>query len=259
MAGDLSGIVDLVGGIISLAAAVSFLLVAGLYASQRRDLLRLRAWMESDAGHPSRDLLASEAILDRAETELAAEEAAAGTISPTTARIPGDRPTLSRITLEREALKPHPRWRRFVGRATQTRVLIALGVVAVVLGVVAILASEKLLEFGGDDSAASTGPPEAGEIEVAVLNGTSTSGAAGGVSDQVVRKGFDVGIIDVAPETPVEQTQAVFTGDSRPEAQRVARALDIDPATVEEADEVVGRRGRGADVIVLVGEDRAGP
>lgn len=260
MGGDLSDVVDLVGGVISLVAALSLLLVIGLYLSQRRDLQRLRAWMESDSGHPSRDLLASETILDRAEAELAGLEAGRAdpeTISPTSPRIPGDRPTLSRITLEREALKPHPRWRRFVGRATQTRVLIALGVVAVVLGVLAILASEKLLEFGGEE-AAPTGPPEAAEIEVAVLNATTTSGAAGAVSEQIARKGFDVGRVDVAPDQ-TEASQVVFTGEARGEAQRVARALDIDPATVERADETEARVGRDAPVIVLVGDDRAGP
>ncbi|UJA18765.1 LytR C-terminal domain-containing protein [Thermoleophilia bacterium SCSIO 60948] len=260
MGGDLSGIVDLVGGVISLLAVVSLLLVIGLYLSQRRDLQRLRAWMESDPGHPSRDLLASEAILDRAEAELSALEGPStepGTISPTTARIPGDRPTLSRITLEREALKPHPRWRRFVGRATQTRVLIALGVVAVVLGVLAILASEKLLEFGGDDAPA-TGPPEAGEITVAVLNGTPTAGAAGAVSDQVAGKGFDVGRIDTAPPgESADETQVLFVDDARPEAQRVARALKIE-APVEQASEEEAQKGRRASVIVLVGDDRAG-
>ena len=68
---------------VSLAAALAFLLLLALYASQRRDLMRLHAWMEREPGHPVADVQASEALLDRAEAELEAvlgtgQEAAAG-------------------------------------------------------------------------------------------------------------------------------------------------------------------------------------
>ena len=52
--------------------------------------------------------------------------------------------------MERAALVPHPRWRRFVARVTQPRVLIAIGVSALLLGGAAIYASEELLRDGGE-------------------------------------------------------------------------------------------------------------
>ena len=57
---------------VSLAATIAFVLLLPLYFSQRRDLARLRAWMEREPGHPAADLAASEGLLDRAETELEA-------------------------------------------------------------------------------------------------------------------------------------------------------------------------------------------
>src|SRR3954452_13015606 len=55
---------------VSIGAILTFFLLLTLYFSQRRDLERLRAWMESDPDHPGSDLVASEALLDRAEAEL---------------------------------------------------------------------------------------------------------------------------------------------------------------------------------------------
>jgi hypothetical protein len=57
---------------VSLAALTSLVLLGVLYMSQRRDLHRLRAWMEREPGHPAADLRASEALLDRAEADLEA-------------------------------------------------------------------------------------------------------------------------------------------------------------------------------------------
>ena len=57
---------------VSLAAAVACVVLLPLYFSQRRDLQRLQAWMEREPGHPQADIAASEALLDRAETELEA-------------------------------------------------------------------------------------------------------------------------------------------------------------------------------------------
>src|SRR4051794_33745691 len=152
---------------VSLAAAAAFVLLLPLYFSQRRDLARLHAWMEREPGHPAADLEASEGLLDRAETELEAvlgpprealgdDEATAqaataqaaaepthvappapaaqgGSLSPAQ-RVTHERPALERITMERAALLPHPRWRRMIGRIGQTWVLSAIAAAAVLLG-----------------------------------------------------------------------------------------------------------------------------
>src|SRR4051794_41369278 len=55
---------------VSLAAVVGFLFLLVLYMSQRRDLMRIQAWMDAEPDHPGEDLVRSEALLDRAEAEL---------------------------------------------------------------------------------------------------------------------------------------------------------------------------------------------
>ena len=64
---------------------------------------------------------------------------------PAATRVTHERPALERITMERAALVPHPRWRRFVARVTQPRVMVAIGAVALLLGGGAIYASQQLL------------------------------------------------------------------------------------------------------------------
>ena len=129
---------------VSLAAALACAVLLPLYFSQRRDLQRLHAWMEREPGHPQADIAASEALLDRAETELEAlfgpeprrravsRRASRRSREPTAVappprpaptpaaglpaaqRVTTERPALERITMERAALLPHPRWRRLV-------------------------------------------------------------------------------------------------------------------------------------------------
>src|SRR3954466_8752003 len=125
-------LVDKAGWVAAVVASAGIILLLPLYFSQRRDMLRLRAWMEREPDHPAADVAASEAILDRAEEELeellgvpAAEEAPATAEEPLPTsgghplltpaqRVTSERPALTRITMERAALEPHPRWKRFV-------------------------------------------------------------------------------------------------------------------------------------------------
>ena len=53
-----------------MIGAPGIALLLPLYLSQRRDVQRLRAWMNREPEHPAADIAASEAILDRAEAEL---------------------------------------------------------------------------------------------------------------------------------------------------------------------------------------------
>lgn len=270
---QLDELIDLGTAIVSVVATGALLLLLPLYISQRRDVQRLRLWMEREPSHPQSDLAASEALLDRAETELGealgetavrpAEEAVpAGRVAPTTPlpparRVTTDRPALQRITMEREALAPHPRWRRFVAQATQPRVLVAVGIAAVLLGAAAIFGSERLLTDGEE------GPQGAGldpsQIEVAVLNGTTASGLASKVGSDLQANGFDLG--EVSNATPgFDQTVVLFGRGSEREARKVAKTLGVravQPLGPDDRD--LARLGGGADVIVIAGEDRARP
>jgi hypothetical protein len=260
---DLPNLIEHLPAIVSVVAAVGIALLTPLYRSQRRDVLRLRAWMDQQPEHPATDIAASEALLDRAEAELerltepATEEGATpATPVPAATRVTSERPALTRITMERAALEPHPRWRRFMARLSQPRILIAIGVVALLVGVGGIFVSEKLLSDGGE------GPAKAEKIDkssvnVAVLNGTAITGLGGKVGGVVEENGYALGTVtNTAPG--VKKTEVFYAPHNKKAAQKVAKDLGIDPDDVSPLDrEDRQAAGPDADVVVIAGEDRA--
>lgn len=267
---------DKVAALVATASALGAVLLAPLYLSQRRDVRRLREWMLREPNHPVEDLARSESLLDRAELDLEQIYAERGDPVPGTgevpavtevhpggvgreaarvsaaARVTSERPALDRITMERSALEPHPRWRHFAARITQPRWLAGIGIVALAIAAVSIVASEKLLQDG--DEAGSGAPVDPGGIEVAVLNATSVSGIAGGISSDIERSGFLPG--DVTNfEGDFERTIVMFTPGQKRAATRVARELGGSPA-IQEIDRDVQRAAGDAEVVVIVGNDR---
>ena len=258
-------ILDTVGGFIALGSLIGVLLLLPLYLSQRRDVHRLRAWHEREPDYPTENQSASEQRLDRAESEL--EEIAgataiaepepsatpAGGISAAT-RVTHERPALERITMERAALQPHPRWRRFLERVTQPRVLVAIGIAALLLGAGAIFASQQLLSDDQPTSAPKVGRIDPASIEVAVLNGTSINGLAGKVASDIEASGYKVGAItNTAPG--LEKTEVMYADGQKPAAQKVASDLGV--GGVDKLDRKLRELAAGADVVVVAGEDRA--
>ncbi len=256
---------DSATGFVALGALLGLVLLLPLYLSQRRDVHRMRAWMETEPDHPAEDLAASEAILDRAETELEElmpDERPADEPTPTPAtpvpaatRVTHERPALERITMERAALAPHPRWRQFASRATQPRVLVAIGLLALLLGGAAILISEEVLKLG-DDAPQRTEAVVRSDVTVAVLNGTSVNGLAGKVSSEVEASGYRPGRIS-STEPGFAKTVVLYTEGQRRAAEKVARDLGVDKDTVEPLDRESRRLAGDADVVVIAGEDRA--
>jgi hypothetical protein len=257
-------IFDRFSGYVALAACASLLLLLPLYFSQRRDLQRLRVWRLREPDHPAGDLEASELLLDRAEAELeellGEPEPEPGTTPatpmPAATRVTHERPALERITMERSALAPHPRWRRFAGRATQPRVLLALGLAALLLAGAGIFVSEQLLSDKGDGRQARSGAVDPAEVTVAVLNGTSVNGLAGKVGSDLESAGYELGAITSALPG-LAKTTVLYAVGEKPAAQKVARELGLDPAKVEPVDRKSRGLAGGADVIVIAGEDRA--
>jgi len=269
---------------VALAAALACVLLLPLYFSQRRDLLRLYAWMEREPGHPQADTAASEALLDRAERELeellgadyqapSAEQPAEGAVAeptvvtppvPATAqgasgpqRVTTERPALERITMERAALLPHPRWRRLVARVTQPRVLSAVAAAAVLLGLVAIFGSEQLLEGdGGSGRGPKPGAIEPSEVEVAVLNGTSVPGLAAKVGDDVKVNGFRLGTVTNSRDQ-FDQTVVMYGPGQQRAGRKVAHDLGVKP--LQPIDRQTERTAGDVDVVVIAGADRAQP
>jgi hypothetical protein len=271
---------------VSLGAALACAVLLPLYFSQRRDLQRLHAWMEREPGHPQADIAASEALLDRAETELeallgtepqapsgdqAGEKAPAptavappapapatpaGTPAPAQ-RVTTERPALERITMERAALLPHPHWRRLVGRVSQPRVLSAVAAVAVLLGLAAIFGSEELLKGGGESSQGpKPGAIVPAEVDVAVLNGTSVPGLAAKVADDVRVNGFRLGAVTNSRDQ-FDQTVVMYGRGQQRAARKLAHDLGVKP--LQPIDRQTEQAAGDADVVVIAGADRAKP
>jgi LytR cell envelope-related transcriptional attenuator len=267
---------------ISLAAMLACIVLLPLYFSQRRDLERLRAWMEREPGHPQTDIVASEALLDRAETELeaffastpeasspapAAEQAVAEptVVAPpqvtpagglgAAQRVTTERPALERITMERAALQPHPRWRRLVGRVSQPGVLSGIAAIAVVLGLVAIFGSEEILKGVGESGQGpKPGAIVPGEVDVAVLNGTSVPGLAAKVGDDVRVNGFRLGAVTNSRDQ-FDQTVVMYARGQQRAAKKVAHDLGVKP--LQPIDRQTEQTAGDADVVVIAGADRA--
>jgi hypothetical protein len=258
-------IFDTAGGFIALGSVLGLLLLLPLYFSQRRDVHRLRDWMEREGDYSAENLAASEARLDDAETELeeltgatAIAEPEPGTTPPggvsAATRVTHDRPALERITMERAALQPHPRWRRFVDRATRPRVLVAVGLVAMMLGAAAIVVTQDLLSTDEGPQGPHVGAINPADVQVAVFNGTSINGLAGKVASDIEAFGYEVGpITNAAPG--VERTEVSYAKHQKPAAQKVGRDLGV--KEVAPLDKELRDLAAGADVVVIAGEDRA--
>lgn len=261
---EASELFDRFSGYVALASLVTFLLLLPLYASQRRDVRRVRVWMLREPDHPVSDLAASELLLDRAEAELeellGEPEPEPGTTSstelPASTRVTSERPALERITMERAALAPHPRWRRFVASATRPRVLVALGVVALLLAGAGIFVSEQLLSESNDERQARSGAIDPAEVTVAVLNGTSVNGLAGKVGSDIESAGYRLGAI-TSTSPDFARTTVLYADGEKRAGQKVARELGLDKQSVEPVDRESRRLAGDADVVVIAGEDRA--
>jgi hypothetical protein len=262
---SVSEIFDTVGGFVALGALVGVLLLLPLYLSQRRDVKRMRTWMEAEPSYPGDELATSERALDNAEgelerilgTTLVAEPGSQTTPSepmPAATRVTHERPALERITMERAALVPHPRWRRFVARVTRPRVMVAIGAAALLLGVGAIYASQQLLSNDEGTPGPKVAKVVPGQVKVAVLNGTAINGLAGLVSSDLDSSGYDV--IATTSTTPGHSRTVVLYADGqKPAAQKVARNLGVN--RVQRLDKQTRDLAGGADVVVIAGEDRA--
>ena len=280
MGPELLPFTEVTAAIAAISVSGIFLLLP-LYLSQRRDVLRLRQWMDAEPNFPAQDFALSERRLDRAEQDIArayadrgepvpgtaefeavkAKEAAAAPPDQkkrTTAGLPAlssevtaDRPALAEVTMERSALEPHPRWRRFVATATQPRWLAVIALAALLIGVAGVIGVDRLLRDEED-------PPSAAApsgIEVAVLNTTAASGIAGRVAMQIEESGFIRGEVGTL-ERQTDQTLVMYSPGEERSAKRVAKELG--GVAVQPIDREAEAAAEDADVVVILGEDQAG-
>lgn len=116
----------------------------------------------------------------------------------------------------------------------------------------------------GTDPAPTTEPPASTEppptsaapeptadrsVPLVVLNGTSTSGLAADVGDELEELGWTIGTVGNADDKPVETTVVLY---SAADHQVTAEALAADLDAVAELDE-----DAPGDVVVVIGTDRA--
>ena len=259
---QISEIFDSATGFVALGALVAIALLLPLYLSQRRDVQRMRAWMDREPGHPAADIAASEAILDHAEGELeAGPEAAAaepapepGTTPsapvPAATRVTHERPALERITMERAALATAP---LAPLRRRPSPVCSSRSASALLLGGAAIYASEELLRDGGEGEGPRAGD-RPGRRHGSRPQRHLGQRLAGNVGSDIEASGYVLG--PVSSTTPgVEKTAVLYADGKKRAAQKVARDLGVDKATVEPVDRETRLAG-DADVVVIAGEDR---
>jgi len=257
-------------GVAAIAGLIVFL---PLFLSQARDVRRLRAWSvrEPDAVKGAEEAAvaaakaAQQAVVARAtgaadaarrEVRQAARDAAA--MQSPAERVAADRPATSRITMERMALVRQPAWRRWLSMPSPRQLLAIVAGVFVFGLAVALVALQ--IAGGGDggtpapEPAAEQGGVVKGDIEVAVLNGTAVAGLAAKVGGDVKSNGYELGAVTNS-QTPSDETQVFFERGHEEEAKAVARTLGVD--SVATVDRESSELANGADVVVIVGEDRA--
>jgi hypothetical protein len=254
-------VIEQIGAFAGLAAFLGLAVLALLSFTHGRDIRRLREWAGSA---PERDAerkeTTSAVAAQRAEELRALEEArtaeheAVALREERRQRREAGLPEMTR----RERLRE-----RFSGagaRLSHPAALVALFVVMLVV----VGGGGYLLLSGSDDASGGGGgkggkqvaakqtPPS--EVEVAVLNGTEVPGLAATYGDMVEAKGFSLGTVGNSEPT-FSSSVVMFTRGSKPEAKRVAKALQIDDVELmsDEVEAIV----EGAKVTVIAGEDNA--
>jgi hypothetical protein len=99
-------------------------------------------------------------------------------------------------------------------------------------------------------------------MRVAVYNGTTVSGLAGSVRDQLVNLGYNQNHLGADTYTPNQQRQAsvvMYERGDRAAAAAVARSLSIsDVRLIDSAtQQLIDQSGRKWDVVVIVGADKS--
>lgn len=250
-------LIEQIGSFAGLAAFLGLGVLALLSFTQGRDIRRLRDWAGSAPERDAERKETTSAIAAQRAEELraleqnrTAEHEAVGRREERRRRREAGEPEISR----RERLSES-----FSGlgeRLAEPRSLIAIFVVMLVIvgGVAYALLS------GSDESASGDGGKQAAaklkpaEIEVAVLNGTATTGLAATYGEKVEDKGFDLGAVSNTDQ-PVEASVVMFKRGHKPEAKKVGKQLQI--SSLKLMDPEVQAAASGAKVAVVVGEDNA--
>ncbi|HET9197005.1 MAG TPA: LytR C-terminal domain-containing protein [Solirubrobacterales bacterium] len=249
--------IEQIGAFAGLAAFLGLAVLALLSFTHGRDIRRLREWAGSA---PERDAERKEQTstiaAQRAEELRALEEARTAEQAAVSSREERRRRREEGLPEGGQGEQLRQRFSGFGETVSRPSTLIALFVV-----VLAIAGGVAYLLLGGDDSSSGgNGAKQAAakvkpaEIEVSVLNGTSTPNLAATYGDKVEGKGFDLGAITNSSSSFAESV-VMFKRGHKMEAQKVAKQLGISKLQLMSGE--IESVSAGADVAVIVGEDNA--
>jgi hypothetical protein len=258
--------IERIGSFAGLASFIGLALFALLSFAHGRDIRRLRDWAGSAPEREAERTEQTQTIAAQRAEELRALEEAR------TAEHDAIEMREVRRQRREEGLPELTRRERISGRFSGFGESLSRPALLAVLFVVVLLiaggVAYAVLNNGsssnggggkGDKGGAQASKQAAkqvkpGEIEVAVLNGTSVPGLAATYGDKVEGKGFELGAVTNS-DAQFESSVVMFKKGREPEAKQVAKQLSIakvEPMTAE-VSEVSGE----ANVSVVVGEDNA--
>jgi LytR cell envelope-related transcriptional attenuator len=255
--------IERIGSFAGLASFLGLAIYALLLFAHGRDIRRLRDWAGSAPEREAERMAQTQSIAAQRAEELreleearTSEHAAVEQRETRRQRREEGLPELTRGERFRE------RFSGFGESLSRPALLIVLFVVFVlVVGGVAYAvlnngssSGDKSGGGSGSGKQAAAKKVKPGEIEVAVLNGTSVTGLAATWGDKIEGKGFEVGAVTNTNST-FEDSVVMFEPGSKPEAKEVAEKLQfkkVQPMTAE-----VKEVSNKANVSVVVGEDNA--
>jgi hypothetical protein len=246
-----------IGAFAGLAAFLGLAVLAMLAFSQGRDIRRLREWAGSAPEREGeRKDATSASAAKRAEELRALEEARTAEHAALEQREVRRRRREEGLPEQTRAERLRGGFSSFGSHLAEPRYLVLIFVlVLVVAGGVAYLVTQGSDSAGGEGGKAKSAKlVKPGEIEVTVLNGTAVPGLAAEFGDKVEGKGFQLGAVTNS-STSFENSIVMFERGHKPEARKVAKALDISEVKLmtSEIESVSG----DATVSVIVGEDNA--
>jgi hypothetical protein len=254
--------IERIGSFAGLASFIGLALFALLSFAHGRDIRRLRDWAGSAPEREAERMAQTQNIAAQRAEELreleearTSEHAAVEQREVRRQRREEGLPELTRGERFKE------RFSGFGENLSRPALLIVLFVVFVlVVGGVAYAvlnkggSSDSGKKGGGSGKQAAAKKVSPGEIEVAVLNGTSVTGLAATWGDQIEAKGFEVGAVTNTNST-FETSVVMFEPGSKPEAKEVAEKLHFKKVQAMTAE--VREVSNKANVSVVVGEDNA--
>ena len=253
--------VERIGSFAGLASFLGLGIFALLLFAHGRDIRRLRDWAGSAPEREAERMEQTQTIAAQRAEELRELE------ESRTAEHDAIEQREVRRRRREEGLPELTRGERFRERFSGFGETLSRPALLAVLFLVFVLVvggvAYAVLNNGGDESkgaghngkqAAAAKKVKPGEIEVAVLNGTSVPGLAATFGDKVENKGFELGAVTNSSAS-FEDSVVMFKEGRKPEAKEVAKDLAI--VKVQPMSNEVAQVSGEANVSVIVGEDNA--